>query len=107
MAECETDHDTSNSKGQWDLTSRVRVNLSEGVRGDLGMLRRLHHLMVDITADRGFVGTLADYAEMRLGAMSTDMAVNYVLDLLGQAYSPRRKPPKIKKSKKVAKRKRK
>ncbi len=60
--------------------------------------------MVDIMADRGFVKDLADEAEMRLEALSTDMAAHYVMGLLGQAYSPRRRSKKTKKSKKIAKR---
>ncbi|MCH7885920.1 MAG: hypothetical protein IIC01_11825 [Planctomycetes bacterium] len=107
MAKPETDHDTSNSNKPWNLTSRVRVNLPESVRDNLGALRRLHHLVVDIMADRGFVKTLADDAEMRLEVLSTDMAAHYVMDLLGQAYSPRRRSKKTKKSKKSAKRERK
>lgn len=107
MAKKKTETDTSNSNEQWNLTSRVRVNLPESVRDNLGMLRRLHHLVVDIMADRGFVKTLADDAEMRLEVLSTDMAAHYVMDLLGQAYSPRRRSKKTKKSKKIAKRERK
>ena len=99
-----TDHDTSNSNEQWSLTSRVRVNLPDSVRDNVRMLRRLHHLVVDIMADAGFVKTLADDAEMRLEVLSTDMAAHYVMDLLGQAYSPRRRSKKTKKSKKIAKR---
>ncbi len=103
MAKPEADHDTSNSDEGCYLTSRVRVNLPESIRHDPVMLRRLHHLVVDITADRGFVETMADDAEMRLGVLSSDMVANYVLDLLGQAYLSRRRSKKTKKSKKTAK----
>ncbi len=104
MAEKQSDHDTSSPNEERRLTNTVRVTLPEGVRGNLGMLRRLHHLMVDITADRGFVKNLADDAERRLEDLSSWMAADYVLDLVGQAYSPRRRSKKTKKSKKIAKR---
>ena len=106
MARKQSDQDTSNSSAGWNLTSSVRVKLPEPVRDNLGMLRRLHNLMVDVTAGRGFVKTLADDAEMRLGVLSSDMAAHYVMDLLGEAYSPRRRSKKTKKSKKIAKRER-
>ncbi len=107
MAKDEADHETSNSDEGWNLTSSVRVKLAERVRENLSMLRRLNHLLVDVTADRGFVKTLADDAERNLGVLSSDMAAHYVMDLLSQAYSPRRKSKKTKTSKRIAKRKRK
>jgi hypothetical protein len=59
---------------------------------------------VDIVADGGFVETLANEAESRLGALSSHVAAEYVLDLLTEAHSPARKSKKAKKSKKIAKR---
>ena len=107
MAKKQSDHDPSNSNEYWYPTSRVPVNLPESVRDHPRMLRRLHHLMVDIMADRGFVKELADDAERRLGDLTTHVAGHYVMDLLGQAYCPRRRSRKTRKSKKVAKPKRK
>ncbi len=107
MAEEQCDHDTSSSEPGWSLPGSFRVPLDERVRADRGMLRRLHHLIVDGMADRGFMTKLADDAEMNLGALAAVVGSNYVYDLLSQAYSPRRRSKKTKKSKKVAKRKRK
>ncbi len=107
MAKKRNDDDTSKSNEPWIPTGRVRVTLPESFRDNKSRLRRLNHLVVDIMADRGFVNSLVDDAEMRLEVLSTDAAAHYVLGLLGQAYSPRTKSKKTKKSKKVAKHKRK
>ncbi|UCC30929.1 MAG: hypothetical protein JSU86_01370, partial [Phycisphaerales bacterium] len=53
------------------------------------------------------VKMLADEAESRLEALSSDMVVRYVMELLAEAHSPARKSKKTKKakkSKKIAKR---
>ena len=110
MAEKQCDNDTSSSEPGWELTGPHRVPLQEWVRADLGILRRLHHVIVDGMADRGFKTKLADDAETNLGALGADVGSNYVHHLVAQAFSPRRrskKTKKTKKSKKVAKRKRK
>ncbi len=110
MAEKQCDHDTSSWDVERRLTSGVQVNLPGGIRRDLGMLRRLHHLLVDITADRGFKETLAEDAETRLEFLSSDAALFYVYDLLNEACYPKKRSKTTKttkKSKKVAKPKRK
>ena len=107
MAEPEPDHDTSNSIQQWDLTRRVRVNLPESVRGNLRMLRWLHHWVVDAMADRGYVQEIVDDVEKRLGYLGADIVGTSVSDLVRQARAATSKPKKRQAPKKVAKRKRK
>ncbi|UCC31156.1 MAG: hypothetical protein JSU86_02545 [Phycisphaerales bacterium] len=80
------------------------MTLPESVRGNPDMLRRLHHRIVDIVADGGFVETLANEAESRLGALSSHMAAEYVLDLLTEAHAWARKSKKTRRPKKIAKR---
>ena len=94
MAE-RTDDDTSNGEADRKLVSGLRVNLPDSFRGDLSRLRRLHHLVVDSTADAILVKELEDQAERYLEVLSSSMAFYYVIDLLAKALYP---PKKSKKS---------
>ncbi len=63
----------------------VTVTLPDWVRNDLGMLRWLHHRVVDLLASHDHADWMIQDIEDRLGALSSDLIDDAVNNLIAEA----------------------
>ncbi len=93
MAKKRTGLGTLNDVAREDEEGGIKVTLPESVRGNLGLMRRLNHRVVDIIADYGFVDWLVHDVESRLAVLSTDVMHDFTKALVREARSaPAAKP---------------
>lgn len=85
MAKKRIDTDTLNPITREDDDGGIKVTLPDSVRGNLRLMRRIHHRVVDIMADYGFVDFLVHDVEARLGILSADITCDFVKDLIREA----------------------
>ncbi len=91
MAKKRTGMGTLNDITREDEEGGIKVTLPESVRGNLALMRRLNHRVVDIIADRGFVEWLVHDVERRLAVLSADVMHDFTTALVREARSgPRR-----------------
>ena len=62
-----------------------KVKLPDSVRGNLRVMRWLHHRVVDVMADQGLVDWLVHDVEARLTSLRFEIVHYYVTDLLREA----------------------
>lgn len=93
MAKKRTGMGTLNGVTREDEEGGIKVTLPESVRGNLGLMRRLNHRVVDIIADYGFVDWLVHDVEGRLAVLSTDVMHDFTKALVREARSA---PPSAK-----------
>ncbi len=74
-----------NSIAEEDPEGGITVKLPESVRGNLRVMRWLHHRVVDVMADHGLVECLVHDVEARLGTLSFEIVGDYVTDLIREA----------------------
>ncbi|UCC32350.1 MAG: hypothetical protein JSU86_08715, partial [Phycisphaerales bacterium] len=77
--------DTLNSIAREDSEGGITVTLPECVRGNLRVMRWLHHRVVDVMADHGLVEWLVYDVEARLKTLSFEIVGDYVTDLVREA----------------------
>ncbi len=70
---------------QEDQAGGFKVTLPESVRGNLRVMRGLHHRVVDVMADHGLVEWLVYDVEARLATLSFVIVGDYVTDLIREA----------------------
>lgn len=63
----------------------LKVKLPESVRGNLRVMRHLHHRVVDFMADHGFVDGIVHDVEMRLTVLSFAIVGDHVLEMVRDA----------------------
>ena len=93
MAKKRTGLGTLNDVAREDEEGGIKVTLPESVRGNLGLMRRLNHRVVDIIADHGFVDWLVHDVERRLAVLSADVMFDLTTTLIREA---RAAPPSAK-----------
>ena len=76
---------TLNAIARDDEEGQMTVTLPECVRGNLNVMRWLHHRVVDVMADHGLVEWLAHDVEMRLTTLSSEIVGDYVQGLVREA----------------------
>ncbi len=76
---------TLNAMVQEDPEGGFKVTLPESVRGNLRVMRWLHHRVVDVMADHGLVEWLVYDVEARLATLSFVIVGDYVTDLIREA----------------------
>jgi hypothetical protein len=74
-----------------DKQGRIDVILSPTIRQDHALMRRLHHRVVDLLAEKNMLDYFADDVEVRLAALSTDIVSDYVADLLKECETAAKK----------------
>ena len=89
---------------QEDEEGGLKVRLPESVRGDLRVMRRLHHRMVDFMADHGLLEGLVHDVEARLTVLSFAIVGDYVTEMVREARAATSKPKESPAPKKGAKR---
>ena len=85
MAKKRTGLGTLNAVAREDDEGGIKVTLPESVRGNLGLMRRLNHRVVDIIADYGFVDWLVHDVERRLTVLSADVMCDFTTALVRAA----------------------
>ena len=65
-----------------DNRGRIHVVLPDKVRRNYALMRRLHHRVVDLLAEKGMLDHFADDVEERLAALGPDIVSNFIADLL-------------------------
>ena len=85
MAKKRTGMGTLNDIAREDEEGGITVTLPDSVRGNLALMRRLNHRVVDIIADYGFVDWLVHDVERRLAVLSTDVMCGFTTALVREA----------------------
>ena len=85
MAKKRTGMGTLNEIAREDEEGGIKVTLPESVRGNLALMRRINHRIVDIIADHGFVDWLVHDVERRLAVLSTDVMYDFTTALVREA----------------------
>ncbi len=94
MAKKRTRMDVLDEIVQEDEEGGFKVRLPESVRGDLRVMRRLHHRVVDLMADIGLVKGLVHDVEARLSVLSFAIVGNYVTEMVREARASSKTPAK-------------
>ena len=76
---------TLNAIAEEEPEGGLTVKLPESVRGNLRVMRWLHHRVVDVMADHGLVEWLVHDVETRLATLSFEIVGDYVTDLIREA----------------------
>ncbi len=85
MAKKRTRMDVLDEIVQEDEEGGLKVRLPESVRGDLRVMRRLHHRVVDLMADIGLLEGLVHDVEARLTVLSFAIVGDYVTEMVREA----------------------
>jgi hypothetical protein len=72
-----------------DDRGRINVVLPDEVRRDRNLMRRLHHRVVDLLADKGILECFADDVEERLASLGAEIVSDFVADLLREGRAAR------------------
>ena len=94
MAKKRTRMDVLNEIVQEDDKGGFKVRLPESVRGDLRVMRHLHHRVVDLMADIGLVEGLVHDVEGRLKVLSFAIVGDYVMEMVREARASSKTSPK-------------
>jgi hypothetical protein len=70
-----------------DDRGRINIALPEKVRRDQALMRRLHHRVVDLLADKGMLGHFAEDVEERLATLGAEIVSDFVAGLLKEGRS--------------------
>ena len=68
-----------------DNRGRIHVVLPDKVRRNYALMRRLHHRVVDLLAEKGMLDHFADDVEERLSSLSVKIVSDFVAKLLNEA----------------------
>ncbi len=101
MAKKRTGLGTLNDVTREDEEGGITVTLPESVRGNLGLMRRLNHRVVDIIADHGFVEWLVHDVERRLAVLSADVMHDFTKDLVREARAAPAAEPNAKRTRRT------